>query len=117
MNFKEERIFFLSLFLSFAGIAVLFALSQSASAREAEVSQLSSEDFGRTVLLKGKAVSVSSNGETVFFRLCASACVKVVVFRSRSAVSEGAFVSVEGRVSEFEGRIEIIADSVEVLKS
>ncbi len=114
---EENKLFLLSLFLSFAGISLLFLLSKNVSPSEIGVAEISDEDMGKTVLVKGKAVSFYSRGSFASFLLCSSKCIKVVSFNSERVVSAGAFVSVEGRVSEFGGKMEILADSIEVLKA
>lgn len=112
----DNKLFVASLFFALTGIAILFFVSKDLSPTEISITKLSENDFGKLVLVKGTVKSVYSGGKFVSFSVCTSTCIKCVVFESKSRVSKGDFVSVEGAVANFEGEMEIVVDSIEVLR-
>ncbi|MFH1056866.1 MAG: OB-fold nucleic acid binding domain-containing protein [Candidatus Micrarchaeota archaeon] len=113
----DKTLLVTSLFFALTGIIVLFLLSKNLQPIEVSLDSLSGEDVGKFVLVKGTVRSFYSGEKLNSFDLCYGSCVKIVDFERKQRVSNGFFVSIEGRVSEFEGSLEVVADSVEVLNS
>lgn len=118
MLLSEEKLLALSLFLSLAGILLLYTLSSGMKPLEKELGLLSGEDSGKLVLVKGSVRSYRTTGTLASFSLCGSSCVNVVDFsRNRmQSLHAGDFIAVAGKVGEFNGKLQVTAESIELIK-
>jgi hypothetical protein len=78
---------------------------------------LSGEDVGKLVLVKGSVSDLFEGNSFNSFRLCAGVCVKIIDFKKMPGVKQGRWVAVEGTVKEYNGDLEVDADSIEVLSN
>lgn len=100
------------------GVCVLAFSAKSFKAVGKEIGELGAEDVGRLVLVKGVVTNVRQNKGTLFLTVCSKACVSAVAFSPLAeemaskavdtAKLAGRFVSVEGKVQEYKGGLEII---------
>ena len=112
---EDSQILVFSLFFFFLGLASLFFLSNSSKPLEKNPGDISEEDAGKHMLVKGSVSKFFYGPSFNSFKLCSANCISVVDFEKRFKVKNGDFVSAEGTVKEFEGDLELIALSVEVL--
>lgn len=120
----DDEIRKLSLALSVLGLVGLGLLSTFISPIEAELSDITEELLGKHVTVRGQVKSLRWSAEGHVFLTLGSedARVKVVVFSSTAkkinALSElevGSYIIVKGKVSEYKGEVEIVADDIKKL--
>jgi len=114
---EDSQLLAFCLFFAVLGVMALFFLSLSLKPVEKSLNGLSGEDVGKIVLVKGMVSSVFQGSSFNSFDLCYSNCVKIMDFKKAFSVRQGWRVAVEGSVKEYNGELEIIAGSVEVLSS
>ncbi len=77
---EEKRTIVFCVIAALAGIAVLLAFARASAPVEKSISELSSEDAGRLVLVKGRVESVSfSRNENAFMKICAGSCITAFI--------------------------------------
>lgn len=115
MLLDEKTLLAVSLFFSFAGLLVLFFIAGGMHPVEASLSSLSTEDAGKEVSVKATVKSFYSGPSFNSFSLCSRDCITVLDFSRKWKPGKGDFVRVDGRVSDRNGALSLVADQVEVL--
>jgi DNA/RNA endonuclease YhcR with UshA esterase domain len=113
---KEKTLLRIALVVGVLGIAVLFVMSQRIKVDEKMISKLD-QSVDETVFVTGSVVgvSVSANNSTTFLQIQKDEMVSVVLFGRAQHVSEGDYIQVRGKVTEHDGRTEIIGEEVRVI--
>ena len=113
---KDETLLKASLAIAGIGLAGLFLLSGTIQPTAAAIAQLNGDVMDQKVLVTGTAnsVSTSSAGHTFFTLADQTGTISVVAFASAKLQppKEGSTVTVKGRLQEYNGKLEIIADTI-----
>lgn len=114
---KENTLLKIALICSLAGLAALFFISHKVELKYYRP-QLPGKNIGDDVKLSGKIIKISDNGNVIFMELSQQCPVSVVVFaNSKSAnLNKDDFVEVSGKVQEYNGKEEIIAEKIKIIK-
>ncbi len=129
---EEKRTIVFCVIAALAGIAVLLVFARASAPLEKSISELSSEDAGRLVLVKGRIESVSfSRNENAFVKICAGSCItafipKQLVAKMNASTLDlnalknavAATVAIEGVVEERENKLSLrvlTPDAVDVV--
>lgn len=99
----------LCLFLASIG---LFALAVAGDQRpeQTSIENISASDLGEQVLIEGKILSSYSTGDTGFFTVSdGNENISVVSFDGRTHFTEGSRIRFSGRLTLYEGKLEVIA--------
>ena len=98
------------------GLTGLFLLSGSIQPAAAAIAQLDDSMFNQKVQISGTATSVKTteDGHTFFTLADETGKISVVAFASAKlkAPTEGANTTVVGRLQEYKGRPEVVAESI-----
>ncbi|MBI5228883.1 OB-fold nucleic acid binding domain-containing protein [Candidatus Micrarchaeota archaeon] len=128
---SERHYVYLSLGLAFVGILLLVVFLKSSGPTEKKLNEISEEDIGRMLLVKGRVSGIYSKNGNTFFKLCEyPRCVQVAIFSSLAkrmregsinpaGIKNGGLVEVKGVLKEYGGELELVPldiDSVNVLK-
>lgn len=113
---KDETLLKASLTVAAIGLVFLFLLSGTIQPTAAAIAQLNGDILDQKVQATGVAssVSTSSAGHTFFTLADDTGKISVVAFASAKleAPHEGSTVTVKGRLQEYNGKLEIVADSI-----
>ena len=114
---KETTLLKVALICSLVGLAALFFISQKVELKDYRP-QLPGRNIGDDVKLSGKIIKISDSGNAVFMELSQECHVSVVVFaNSKPAnLNKDDFVEVSGKVQEYNGKEEIIAEKIRVIR-
>ena len=117
---EEKTLIYLCLFAVKSGIFLIFLSNKLFQPELVNVSDITT-DYN-IVRIQGKITSLTvSKSETVFIKLTDSTgTIDVVVFKGTldvSDFSEGAEVQIIGRPDLYKGKIEVIANDIQLLKS
>ncbi len=99
------------------GIILLIIISDKLDVPTSTISSLSKEDINNQVKVKGIVNQVVNKESIIILNLKdASSSIKVVLFNPKeSKIKKNSFVEVDGKISLYEDKLEIIADSVKII--
>ena len=113
---KDETLLKASLAIAGIGLAGLFLLSGSIQPTAMAVAQLNGDILNQKVQVTGTAssISTSSAGHTFFTLSDSTGKISVVAFASSNLQppNQTCNVTVKGRLQEYNGKLEIVADSI-----
>ena len=114
---KESTLLKIALICSLAGLVALYFISAKIEIRDYKPSELS-KNVGDDVKLDGIVTKISDKGNVVFVDLQNQNYVTVVLFTNDDNLNlkNGDNVEVIGKVQEYNGKSEIIAQKVRVIK-
>lgn len=111
---KERTLLKLSLVCSIVGIFALFVICDNIDIGESEISALDGM-VGESAVITGVVSRVSEFNETTFIEIAQETTVDVVMFERVPGIQVGSLVQVRGKVDEYQGESEILADEVRVI--
>ena len=111
-DLKEKTLFKTALICVVVGLVGLYFLSENIEIKEADISKISLGDADKQVKLVGQAVSVRNFEKASIIEMTQPSKIKVVMFVENVTLGEGQEIEVFGKVGEYEGKPEIIADVV-----
>jgi DNA/RNA endonuclease YhcR with UshA esterase domain len=111
---KEKTLLRIALVVSIAGIIALFLISQRIKVDEAMIGRLE-QSVDESVLVTGSVVEVNEGNSTTFIRIQKDEAATVVLFGKAPLIQEGDYVQIRGKVTEHDGKTEIIGEEVRVI--
>ena len=113
---KETLLLKIALICSLVGLVALFFISQRIELKDYKPDFLN-KNVGDNVKLSGKISKITSGNNVVFIELSQQVPVSVVVFTDNdfTNLNKDDFVEIEGKVQEYNGKEEIIADKIKVV--
>src|SRR3989338_11163531 len=114
---KETTLLKIAMICSLVGLVALFFISQQIELKDYEPDFLNNKNVGDNVKLSGKISKITSGNNVVFIELSQQVPVSVVVFTDNNFtnLNKDDFVEIEGKVKEYNGKEEIIADKIKVV--
>lgn len=114
---KETTLLKIALICSLVGLIVLYFISAKIEAKDYKPARLN-ENIGDDVKLKGVILGISDRGDVVFIEVSHQNPVDVVLFTKDNNLNlnEGDSIEVIGEVQEYNGKNEIIADKIRVIR-
>ena len=114
---KETTLLKLALICSLVGLFLLYFISTKIEIKDYRPNVLSS-NAGDDVKLKGTISKVTDKGNVVFVELSQEFPVSVVVFTNEnfSSLKKNDLIEVFGKVQEYNGKNEIVAQKIMVVK-
>ena len=112
---KDKTLLKISLISSLVGILILLILSTKLEINESFISNIDKNDIGSTVKIEGVVSDVKIVNSTIIMNVAQLDEMMVVVFNSDMILNRGDYVEVTGKMDEYNGNIELIADKI-VLK-
>ncbi len=114
---KESTLLRIALSFSLIGLVALFILAQTMGLDETTLENITHAEEDTTVRIKGVVSGYMDYGKTARIEIARPETTEVFLFKSRNiSLKKGDFVEITGEVSEYKGRKEILASTVEVLK-
>jgi len=113
---RENTLLKIALICSLLGLSALYFISEKIEVKEYKPSVLS-KNIGDDVNLQGKISKITDNGNVVFIELDQQNSVTVVMFANGNPqLRKDDFIEVIGKVQEYNGKSEIIAQKVRVIR-
>ena len=114
---KETLLLKIALICSLVGLVALFFISQRIELKDYKPDLLN-KNVGDSVKLSGKISKVTTGNNVVFIELIQQVPVSVVIFSDKefTSLNKDDFVEIEGKVQEYNGKEEIIADKIRIMK-
>jgi len=114
---KETLLLKIALICSLVGLVALFFISQKIELKDYKPNFLNNKNVGDSVNLSGKISKVTAGNNVVFIELIQQVPVSVVVFTDKNVnLNENDFVEISGKIQEYNGKEEIIADKIKIVK-
>jgi|GEM_PF-3436974 len=111
---KEKLLLRLALGVSIIGISVLFFISIRIEITEVAINKLD-DSIEQSVMITGSVVDVTVKNSTTFIMIEKDEMTTVILFGKSHPINIGDLVQARGKVSEYNGESEIIADEVRVI--
>ena len=114
---KETTLLKIALICSLVGLVALYFISTKIEIRDYKPNLLN-KNIGDDVNLKGIVTKITDKGNVVFVEVNQQNPVNVVLFTNENNLNlkDGDFIEVMGKVQEYNGKNEIIAQIVRVIK-
>ena len=114
---KETTLLKLALICSLVGLFVLFFISAKIEVKDYKPNILNG-NAGDDVKLTGTIAKISDKGDVAFIEVIQKIPVSVVVFKDKNNLKLKSNDSIEvyGKIQEYNGKNEIIADKIRVAK-
>ena len=112
---KEATLLKIALICSLIGLIVLYFISERIEIMDYKPAELN-KNIGDDVNLKGTITKISDKGNVVFVDVSQQNSVSVVLFTDNNVnLKNGDHIEVIGKVQEYNGKNEIIAQKVRVI--
>lgn len=112
---KEENLLKISILGSLLGILVLLTISGKIEIKNELISNLDATDIGKSFRISGVITDVKKSKSVTSFQISELNQMKVVVFSDNTTLNKGDYVEVSGKLDEYNGKTNLIADKI-VLK-
>ena len=114
---KETTLLKIALICSLVGLVALYFISGRIELKDYKSDFLNNKNVGDSVKLSGKITKITNGNNVVFIELSQQVPVSVVVFTEKDInLNENDFVEITGKVQEYNGKEEIIADKIKIIK-
>ena len=114
---KETTLLKIALICSLAGLVILYLISAKIEVKDYKPSILN-KNIGDDVKLTGAVTKISDKGDVVFIEVNQQSPITVVLFTDDDnlKLNNGDNVEVIGKVQEYSGKNEIIAQKIRVIR-
>ena len=114
---KETTLLKIALICSLAGLVILYFISAKIEIKDYKPNKLS-QNIGDDVKLQGTISKISDKGNVVFIELNQQSPVSIVVFNNENTLKlkNNDSIEVVGKVQEYNGKNEIIAQKIRIVK-
>jgi DNA/RNA endonuclease YhcR with UshA esterase domain len=116
---QEKTLLKTALITSLLGLAVLYLISGNIEIKESNIEQITLDNKDEFVKLTGRVNKIIDTGSVVIMEIMQPQEITVVFFKNENqsmSIQEGNQVEVIGTVDEYEGKLEIIADRLRIIR-
>lgn len=113
---KETALLKIALICSLIGLIILYFISAKIEVKDYK--PILNKNIGEDVKLKGTVTKISDKGDVVFIEVNQQSPITVVLFSDDDnlKLKNGDVVEVVGEVQEYDGKNEIIAQKIRVIR-
>lgn len=115
---REKTLLKIALICALVGITLLYIVSERVKIDESTIDKINKGRVGESVKIKGVLGKVSSTDKVVFLEITQPQSLTVILFKDKNiniTLDEGDNVEIIGKIEEYEGKMEVIADMVRVI--
>ncbi|MCK4860251.1 MAG: hypothetical protein KAS87_06820 [Candidatus Omnitrophica bacterium] len=115
---KEKTLLKIALICSLLGLLTLYLTSNNIEIKEKNIEKITLENKDEFVKLKGIVSNVIDTEKVTIMEITQPQQITVVLFKNENKtipIQQGNEVEIIGKVDEYEGRMEIIADRLRVV--
>lgn len=116
---KEKTLLKLALIVSLLGLLILFLISDNIKIKEKNIEKITIENKDEFVKLRGIVSKVIDTEKVTIMEITQPQQITVVLFKDENktmSIQQGNQVEIFGKVDEYEGKLEIIADRLRVVR-
>jgi DNA/RNA endonuclease YhcR with UshA esterase domain len=116
---KETTLLKIALICSLLGLLILYLISDNTEIKEKNIEKITLDNKDEFVKLKGIVNNVVDTEKVVIMEITQPQQMIVVLFKDENKtmpIQQGNEVEVIGKVDEYEGKLEIIADRLRVVR-
>jgi DNA/RNA endonuclease YhcR with UshA esterase domain len=116
---KEKALLKVALITSLAGLLILYLINGNIDLKEKNIEKITLDNKGDFVKLKGIVNKVVNTENVVIMEIAQSNEITVVFFKNENQeinINQNNEVEIFGKVDEYEGKLEIIADRIRVIR-
>jgi len=117
---KESMLLKIALTTSLVGLILLYIFSGRIEIDESSIAKIDRTDIGDFVKVKGIVSKVSDKDSYVVLQIEEPKAINVIFFKDKElgnlSINEQDEVEILGRVSEFKGKQQIVADRIRVIE-
>ncbi|MFB6115291.1 MAG: exodeoxyribonuclease VII large subunit [Candidatus Nanohalobium sp.] len=106
---------YLALIFSLIGLVLMYQAA-GLEPRTVEINQVDRSMIGEKVTIHGTVENLSTNSNTLFFKLTANnTSITAISFRETLFIREGSKIKASGKITLYQGELEIVVNKAEVL--
>lgn len=116
---KEQTLLKTALIVSLSGLLILYLISGNIEIKEKNIEKITLENKDEFVKLRGIVSKVIDTEKVTIMEITQPQQITVVLFKDENKtmpIQEGNEVEVIGKVDEYEGKLEIIADRLRIIR-
>ena len=116
---KEQTLLKTALITSLLGLLILYLISSNIEIKEKNIEKITLDNKDEFVKLRGIVNKVIDTEKVTIMEITQPQQITVVLFKNENktmSIQEGNQVEIFGKVDEYEGKLEIIADRLRVVK-
>jgi|TARA_B100001964_G_C14179906_1_gene575687 DNA/RNA endonuclease YhcR with UshA esterase domain len=116
---KEKTLLKVALICSLLGLLILYLISGNIEIKEKNIEKITLENKDEFVKLRGIVNNVVDTEKVTIMEITQPQQITVVLFKDENKtmpIQQGNEIEIIGKVDEYEGKMEIIADRLRVVK-
>ena len=116
---KEKTLLKIALICSLLGLLILYLISNNIEIKEKNIEKITIDNKDEFVKLNGIVNNVIDTEKVTLIKILQPQEITVVLFKNENKtmpIQQGNEVEVIGKVDEYEGKMEIIADRLRVVR-
>ena len=116
---KEQTLLKIALIVSLLGLLILYLISDNIDLKERNIEKITLDNKDEFVKLTGTVNKVIDTEKVTIMEIMQEQEITVVLFKDENKtmpIQEGNEVEVIGKVDEYEGKLEIIADRLRIIR-
>ena len=116
---KEKTLLKLALIVSLSGLLILFLISDNIEIKEKNIEKITIENKDEFVKLRGIVSKVIDTEKVTIMEITQLQQITVVLFENENRtmpIQKGNEIEIFGKVDEYEGKLEIIADRLRIVR-
>lgn len=116
---KESTLLKISLVISLTGLLALYLISENIEIKEKNIEKITIENKDEFVKLNGIVSNLVNSEKVMILEITQPQEITVVLFKNKNSsinINQGNEVEIFGKVDEYNGKMEIIADRVRVMR-
>jgi len=116
---QEKTLLKVALIVSLLGLLILFLISDNIKIKEKNIEKITIENKDEFVKLRGIVSKVIDTEKVTIMEITQPQQITVVLFKNENRtmpIQKGNEIEIFGKVDEYEGKLEIIADRLRVVK-
>ena len=116
---KEKTLLKIALITSLSGLLILYLISSNIELKEKNIEKITIENIDEFVKLKGIVKRITDTEKVTIMEITQPQEITVVLFKDKNTttkIQKNNEIEIFGKVDEYEGKLEIIADRVRVIR-
>ncbi|MCH8329453.1 MAG: hypothetical protein IIB81_03605 [Nanoarchaeota archaeon] len=116
---KEKTLLKVALICSLLGLLVIYLISNNIEIKEKNIEKITLDNKDEFVKLRGIVSRVTDTEKVTIMEITQPQQITVVLFKNENKtmpIQQGNEVEIFGKVDEYEGKLEIIADRLRVVR-
>jgi len=113
---KEKLLLRIALLCAIMGVVLLFIVSENIEIDEKDINKINMDSIGEYVKIKGTINQLIETEEVMILNIEQPSEITVFLFKNKQIhLAEGNYIEVIGKIEDYKGETEIIADKIRVI--